>query len=48
MVTVHLEQRVGIAILANDTEPASEALVKEIALYLVQNAQAWADESVAQ
>ncbi len=31
LVTVHLEQNVGIAILANDTLPASEALVRQIA-----------------
>lgn len=39
LVTVHLEQGVGIAILANDSSPASEALVLEIASYLVQHAQ---------
>jgi len=31
LVTVHLEQNVGIAILANDGAPASEALVRQIA-----------------
>ncbi|HEY4106519.1 MAG TPA: hypothetical protein VGM44_21610 [Polyangiaceae bacterium] len=31
LVTVHLEQGTGIAILANDREPASEALVRKIA-----------------
>ena len=39
LVTVHLEQGVGIAILANDTSPPSEALVVEIAEHLVKNAQ---------
>ena len=39
LVTVHLEQGVGIAILANDSSPASEALVLEIARFLVQHAQ---------
>lgn len=47
LVTVHLEQGVGIAMLANDTEPASEALVRDIASYLVENRAAW-DESVAE
>jgi len=31
LVTVHLEQHVGIAILANDASAASEALVQKIA-----------------
>lgn len=39
LVTVHLERGVGIAVLANDQSPASEALVLEIASYLVQHAQ---------
>ncbi len=39
LVTVHLEQGVGIAVLANDSAPPSEALVREIAEYLVQHAQ---------
>jgi len=30
LVTVHLEQHVGIALLANDPSPASEALVRQI------------------
>ena len=34
LITVHLEQNVGIAILANDTLPASEALVQKIAEHL--------------
>ena len=38
LVTVHLEQGVGIAMLANDTSPPSEALVSEIAEYLVAHA----------
>lgn len=39
LVTVHLEQGVGIAILANDTHPQSEALVLEIAKHLVEHGQ---------
>lgn len=39
LVTVHLEQGVGIAMLANDSSAASEALVLEIASYLVEHAQ---------
>ena len=39
LVTVHLEQGVGIAVLANDAAPASEALVLEIASHLVTHAQ---------
>ena len=38
LVTVHLEQGVGIAMLANDTSQPSEALVSEIAEYLVAHA----------
>jgi len=38
LVTVHLEQGVGIAILANDASQPSEALVQEIATHLVQQA----------
>jgi hypothetical protein len=34
LVTVHLEQNVGIAVLANDAAPASEALVRQIAEHL--------------
>lgn len=39
LITVHLEQNVGIAILANDTSQPSEALVRQIAAHLVANAQ---------
>ena len=39
LVTVHLEQGVGIALLANDTAPASEALLERIAAHLVLHAQ---------
>jgi len=39
LVTVHLEQGVGIAVLANDTSAASEALVLQIATHLVDHAQ---------
>ena len=39
LVTVHLEQGVGIAMMANDAAPASEALVTQIAEYLVLNAR---------
>jgi len=39
LVTVHLERGVGIAILANDASVQSEALVLEIATYLVEHAQ---------
>lgn len=39
LLTVHLEQGVGIAVLANDTSAASEALVLKIANYLVEHAQ---------
>jgi hypothetical protein len=38
LVTVHLEQGVGIAILANDVSAQTEALVLEIATYLVEHA----------
>ncbi len=38
LVTVHLEQHVGIAVLANDASPASEALVRQIAEHLVLHA----------
>ena len=38
LVTVHLEQHVGIAILANDSAAASEALVKDIAEHLFVHA----------
>jgi len=39
LVTVHLEQNVGIAIMANGTSAANEALVQEIAEHLVLHAQ---------
>jgi hypothetical protein len=39
LVTVHLEQGVGIAVMANDSSAASEALVLEIATWLVEHAQ---------
>src|SRR3954453_22077125 len=39
LITVHLEQGVGIAVLANDSSPASEALILEIASYLLEHAQ---------
>jgi len=39
LVTVHLEQGVGIAVLANDSSAASETLVLEIAEHLVEHAQ---------
>ncbi|HYP76471.1 MAG TPA: hypothetical protein VER12_10965 [Polyangiaceae bacterium] len=39
LITVHLEQGVGIAVLANDSSPASEALVMQIATYLLEHAQ---------
>ena len=39
LVTVHLEQGVGIAVLANDTSQPSEALVREIAEHLVLRAE---------
>jgi hypothetical protein len=39
LVTVHLEQGVGIAVMANDSSSASEALVLEIATRLVEHAQ---------
>ena len=38
LVTVHLEQGVGIAILANDASPASEALLRQIAEHLLVHA----------
>ena len=38
LVTVHLEQRVGIAIMANTSSASNEALVQEIAEYVVQHA----------
>ncbi len=38
LVTLHLEQHVGIAVLANDSSPASEALVRQIAEHLVAHA----------
>jgi hypothetical protein len=38
LVTVHLEQGVGIAVLANDPAPASEALVRQIAEHLFVHA----------
>jgi len=39
LITVHLEQGVGIAVLANDSSAASEALVLAIATHLVEHAQ---------
>ena len=39
LVTVHLERGVGIAVLANDSTAASEALVLQIATHLVEHAQ---------
>jgi hypothetical protein len=39
LLTVHLERAVGIAVLANDPAPASEALAMEIANYLLEHAQ---------
>jgi len=39
LVTVHLERGVGIAVLANDTNAASEAVVLEIAQHLLQNVE---------
>jgi len=39
LVTMHLEQGVGIAVLANDSSAASEALVLQIATHLVEHAQ---------
>lgn len=35
LITVHLEHNVGIAIMANDTLPASEALVRKIAEHVL-------------
>ena len=39
LVTVHLEQHVGIAVLANDASTASEALVRQIAEHLFVHAR---------
>ena len=39
LITVHLEQGVGIAVLANDSSVGSEALVMQIATHLLQHAQ---------
>ncbi len=39
LVTVHLEQHVGIAVMANSESVSNEALVREIAEYLVLHAQ---------
>ena len=39
LVTVHLEQHVGIAVLANTQSASNEALVREIAEHLVLHAQ---------
>lgn len=39
LVTVHLEQGIGIAVLANDTSTSSEVLVEEIARYLSEHAE---------
>jgi len=38
LITVHLEQHVGIAVLANDGAPASEALLRRIAEHLFSHA----------
>jgi len=38
LVTLHLEQHVGVAVLANDESAVSEALVRQIAEYLLQHA----------
>jgi hypothetical protein len=38
LITVHLEQQVGIAVLANDGAPASEALLRQIAEHLFAHA----------
>jgi len=35
LITVHLEQNVGIAILANDTASASETMVRRIAEHVL-------------
>ena len=35
LITLHMEQHVGVAVLANDQSAPSEALVKQIAEYLV-------------
>ncbi len=39
LITMHLEQNVGIAVLANGVTPSNEALVREIAEHLVRDAQ---------
>jgi hypothetical protein len=39
LVTVHLEQHVGIAVMANSHSASNEALVREIAEHLVLHAQ---------
>ncbi len=39
LVTVHLEQHVGIAVMANSLTASNEALVQEIAEHLVLHAQ---------
>jgi hypothetical protein len=39
LVTVHLEQHVGIAVTANSESASNEALVREIAEYLVLHGQ---------
>ena len=38
LVTVHLDRGVGIALLANDTKQESEALLRELAEHLAQEA----------
>lgn len=39
LVTIHLEQQVGIAVLANSESASNEALVQEIAEHLVRHAE---------
>jgi hypothetical protein len=39
LVTLQLEQGVGIAVVANDSSAASEALVLQIATHLLERAQ---------
>ncbi|MEP7050161.1 MAG: hypothetical protein ABJB12_07405 [Pseudomonadota bacterium] len=39
LVTVHLEQHVGIAVMANSSSPSNEALVQEIAEHLLRYAE---------
>ncbi|MEO8918534.1 MAG: hypothetical protein ABI488_13995 [Polyangiaceae bacterium] len=39
LITVHLEQHVGIAVMANSLSASNEALAQEIAEHLVLHAQ---------